>query len=241
MTIPSFFIKVFKKLIHFNILQLLSKKLSLCINNITDMGTKNFILELYDYDHVDKSFIIKLSPEKYLDIFNNLDYYPIRKRDISPNVINYIEDCSSDIPAAANIKIEITIKKEKKNEDVEERTRKGIRNYFLYILAIYKKNSRESIINALLYIVVFLVISITMFTLEATDIHISTVFLNTIKEGFSIGSWVFLWEAIASLTIKNRTNRTRMRMYHRLVKSLLVFRYLETDENYYCSQSRRDS
>ena len=183
------------------------------------------IYNLYDFDENDKSYIIKLSPDYYLDIFNNLDHYPIRKRDVNQHVINYIEDCSSDLPLSKNIKIEIKITRELRNPDLEERTRKGIRNYFKYILAYYSKMSKKEIHNSIVFFIIFIILtSITFFT-ESLNLHINRIFLRMILEGLSIGSWVFLWEAIAGLVIKNRKNRFMIKTYKRLSDTFLYFTY----------------
>lgn len=183
------------------------------------------IKELYDYDPVDKAYVIKLAPDKYLDIFNTLDHYPIRKRDINQTVLTYIEDCSSDIPLKVKIKIEIKIKNQQRDPDMEERTIKGIRNYFSYILFLHKKSSKNMLHISFIYMLVFLFLTIITFGIEALDIHTNILFVKTVLVGLSIGSWVFLWEAIAGIAIKNGTNRYMIKTYKRLAESHLFFLY----------------
>ncbi|MBN2041106.1 MAG: hypothetical protein JW864_13770 [Spirochaetes bacterium] len=186
---------------------------------------KKRIHHLYDFDVSDQTYVIRISPDKYLDIFNKLDNYPIRKRDINQNVINYIEECSNDIPLSDNIKIEFQIKNEQRNIDLEERTRKGIQNFFLYELAIHKMNSLKVIKASILYVFIFTILTVTTFSIEVLNIKTGAIFFKTILEGLSIGSWVFLWEAIAGIVIKNNTNRHLIKTYKRLLKSSLVFSY----------------
>ncbi len=180
---------------------------------------------LYDFDEADGCFVIKLSPAKYLDIFNNLDPYPIRKRDINQHVVNYIEDCSSDIPLKQKIKIEIKIKDEARNEDLEQRTTKGIRNYFRYILEYHQRRAREVVNTSIAYVVVFVMLTVSALVLEPLDIPVNRIFATTVLEGLSIGSWVFLWEAIAGVAIKNKQNRFQIRTYKRLAGCALTFHY----------------
>jgi len=181
--------------------------------------------ELYDFDETDKSYILRLSLKKYTDIFNTIDNYPIRKRDIHSGVISYLEDCSFDIPLSRNIKIEFRISNELRNADLEERTRKGIRNYFLYQLELIRKKSNANIIKSLGYFLVFLVLVSVTFTLENVQQPINRVFFKTILEGLSIGSWVFLWEAIAVLAFENRKYRYLRKVYLRLSNTHLIFKY----------------
>jgi hypothetical protein len=180
----------------------------------------------YDYDRTDDCYVIKLSPDRYIDIFNSLDHYPMGKRDINQSVINYIEECSSDIPLSRNIKIEIQIKRELKNEILEDRARTGIRNYFQYILEYHRHNSKDVINISVLYIAIFIILTIMTYAIEASNVVINQMFLSTIVKGLSIGSWVFLWEAIAGLVIKNKKNSYLIKTYERLSKSCLIFMYL---------------
>ncbi|MBN1969331.1 MAG: hypothetical protein JXR48_03725 [Candidatus Delongbacteria bacterium] len=180
---------------------------------------------LYDYDKNYNTYLIKLAPKKYLDIFNNLDHYPIKKRDINQDVINYIEDCSNDIPLNFNLKIEILIRNEEKNCDLEERTRKGINNYFLYSMDFYKNLSKQNIQKSIIYALVFLFFTVVTLYLQSLKLDMNKILLKTIFEGMTIGSWVFLWEAIVTFFIKNRQNHFMIKTYTRLISSEITFNY----------------
>lgn len=186
---------------------------------------KALLKTLYDFDETDQSYILRLSVNNYTDIFLTLDNYPIRKRDIHPGVTNYLEDCSFDIPLSRNIKIEFRIRNELRNPDLEERTRKGIRNYFLYQLELIRRNINENIGKSLIYLITFFTLISITFLLESIQYPINRVFFRTILEGLSIGSWVFLWEAIAVLAFKNRKFRHLRKVYQRLSNTHLIFKY----------------
>lgn len=181
------------------------------------------INSLYDFDKASNAFIIKLSIKRYLNIFNNYDPYPIRKRDIDQNVINYLEDCSDDISFKSNIILEIKILEEKKDIDLEERTKKGLVNNFLYMYEYYKNENRKIINNSIFYIFTFLVLASFTFWFDSSDLNINRVFIRTVLEGISIGSWVFLWEAIAGLLIKNKSSRKLIKTYNRFMNCKIVF------------------
>lgn len=184
-----------------------------------------FADSLYDYNPVDDSYVIKLAANEYVDIFNNLDHYPIRKRDIDNHVIHYIEDCSSDIPLKKKINIEIKIKNQTRDPDLENRTQKGIHTYFISMLYVHKKKSKSVINTSFLYTIMFLILTTLTFSIEALNIEFNTMLLKTILVGLSIGSWVFLWEAIAGIVIKNQENRFMIKTYKRLSGCHLFFVY----------------
>lgn len=185
----------------------------------------DIIKSIYDYDKEDKAYIIKLSFDKYLDIFNSIDHYPVRKRDISDHVLNYIEECSKDIPFNKKLKIEITIGKESQDSKIEEKTIKGIKNYFKYMLFYYTKESKKITNTSLIYFLLFAVFGFIAFYMDSLNLEINKIFLKMILEGLSIGSWVFLWEAIVGIAIDNRENRFYIKTYKRLLNSSIKFKY----------------
>ena len=180
---------------------------------------------LYDYDDRDQSYVIKLNPDRYIDIFNDLDHYPIRKRDINQDVITYIEDCSHDIDLKYKIKLEIKLAQDLENKDLEERTKKGIYTYFQYMLELSRKKKRAVINRSLGFILVFILLAFVTFYIESSNVSINKVLFKTIIEGFSVGCWVFLWEAIAGLVFKNRENLITIKTYKRLLNCRIQFIY----------------
>lgn len=71
----------------------------------------------------------------------------------------------------------------------------------------------------------FLILTTLTFSIEALNIEFNTMLLKTILVGLSIGSWVFLWEAIAGIVIKNQENRFMIKTYKRLSECHLFFVY----------------
>ncbi len=189
----------------------------------------NLINYLYDFDNDDKTYVIRLSVPQYTALFNKFDYYPIKKREINDRVISYIEDCSTDIPMNKKIKIVITIKQDQDSE-VEERVRLGIYHNFMYLLNDYREKSSGVKKVSIVYVLVFLLLTIFSVKLESLALPVSKIFFDTLLKGLSIGSWVFLWEAIASIVFRNAQNRYYTKIYKRLVLCKLCFTY-ENPEN----------
>jgi hypothetical protein len=206
----------------------LLQDLSLC----SFKGLKvNNLKKLYDYNEKTKSFIIKVSVNTYMELFNEMDHSPIKKKDINQDVINYIEDCSKDIDLKYKINIEFKINGDEKNEKLELRTINGLENHFEYLYNIHKKNSRSVINTSILYALIFLFLVLLVFWLEAFNLPMEKILFRTIYEGISIGSWVFLWEAIVNVLIKNKTNVFLMKTYKRLIHCKLYFIH-NPDEEY---------
>ncbi len=179
--------------------------------------------KIYDFNESDNAFIIKLSPDSYLDIFNKLDHNPIRKKDLNQRVINYIEDCSEDISLDKNIILEIKIKEDAYSGSLENRARKGLLNYFEYMIEYYRQKMKRQRSTSLLFVALFILLATLSLGVAPFGIDSKNILLQTLVRGISIGSWVFLWEAIVGVTIKYRPNRMHFRFYKRLLNAKIVF------------------
>lgn len=181
--------------------------------------------QIYDFDKTTNAFIVKILVPTYSDLFNHLDPYPIKKRDINQKLINYIEDCSNDIPIKYKVKMEISIG-EPQNLNLESRVIQGFRTNIDYSISYFIDVIADSYKRSGLYILLFLVFAIVSFSGE--KLGTDNLWIKTLLEGFSIGSWVFLWEAIAQISIKNSVPRNHKVKYQRLKKAPIVFNYVES-------------
>ena len=179
--------------------------------------------KIYDFSEADNAFIIKISPDSYLNLFNNLDHNPIRKKDLNQSVINYIEDCSDDISLDKNILLEIKIKKDAHSSDLERRARKGLLNYFEYMIEYYRQKMKQQWSTALTFVSLFIFLAVLSLMLAPYATASDNILFQTLVRGISIGSWVFLWEAIVGVTIKYRPNRMHYRRYKRLLNAKIIF------------------
>jgi hypothetical protein len=183
----------------------------------------DILRKIYDFNESENAFIIKLSPDSYLDIFNKLDHNPIRKKDLNQNVINYIEDCSDDIPLDKDIILEIKIKKDFYSKDLETRARKGLVNYFEYMVEYYRLKMKAQRSTSLFFAALFIILATFSLTITPLALDSKNILFQTLVQGISIGSWVFLWEAIVGVTIKYKPYRTQCRFYKRLFNAKIIF------------------
>ena len=141
------------------------------------------INSLYDFNQNENAYVIKLSIKRYIDIFNNFDPYPIRKRDIDQNVSYFLEDCSADIPFTKQVMLEISITEDLVDNDLENRVKKGLVNYFLYMYQYYKNEKQKVINNSLIYILAFIILAILTFWLEFLQLDFNQIFIKTVLSG----------------------------------------------------------
>lgn len=174
----------------------------------------DLLKKIYDRNHENGSFLIKVSINRYIDIFNDLDPSPLRKRDLDQDFISYLEDCSSDIPLRYGIELHIFCPAEIRDSVKEDRVRAGIKTYCNLMMLTFKNKLVESYKISAVYMIVFITLMSIAFTI-GPKMPVSII-TETFLEGVSIGGWVFLWEAIALIFIKNKKTRTLYKRHSRL-------------------------
>lgn len=185
--------------------------------------TVDLLMKIYDREPGTDIFIVKLSIDRYTDIFNGLDPSPLRHRDLAQSVISYLDDCSSDIPLKYKLDIQVICPKEIMNEGRENRTMNGLRTYFNYMLLLLKKDRHMLRKKSIVYF--FTSIVLLFLSLYLGSIMPNDIFFRTAIEGLSIGGWVFLWEALVLAFFKSRKLRTKSRRYRRLADAPITFTY----------------
>ena len=187
------------------------------------MRTIDLLSKIYDRDPDTGNFIVELSINEYTDIFNELDPTPLRRRDVAQPVVDFLDDCSADIPLKYRFDLRIMCPREIMNEGRERRTINGLRTFFSYMVLFYKKDLRVLSQKALLYFLTAIVLIVL--SLYTSSHFPSDLFFKTLVEGLSIGGWVFLWEAIVLCFFKSRKIRVKRRRYQRLLDAPIAFIY----------------
>lgn len=188
-----------------------------------EMRTIDLLSKIYDRDPETGNFIIKLSINEYTDIFNELDPSPLRRRDVAQPVVDFLDDCSADIPLKYKFELQILCPREIMNEGREHRTMNGLRTFFSYMVLFYKKDLRVLSQKALMYFATSIVLIVV--SLYTSARYPSDLFFKTLVEGLSIGGWVFLWEAIVLSFFKSRKIRIKRARYRRLLAAPVSFIY----------------
>ena len=179
---------------------------------------------LYDWDSTAKAFVVSVSISAYTDVFNELDPSPLRKRDIDEALLNYLYDCSKDIPLSWSIRIEFVAEDTARDMVKEERVKKGLHANFDFLILYLKREISWIFRKSFLWVCLslgFLMASITLNTQLSPGLIASTVI-----EGLSIGGWVFLWEALALTVFKSHEKTSKLNRYRRLRRAVKTFRYI---------------
>lgn len=184
---------------------------------------KSFLNTLYERDPSSKRYVISVRVNHYRDLFNDLDPSPLRRRDLDNDFIGYLDDSSLDIPLSFGTLLRIHAPESIRDPANEERVRAGVKTYYSFLHHTSMRRLRSSLRQVAIYVAIAVMALFAAFYLGA---RLPDNFLSrTLVEGFYIGGWVFFWEALVLLAIKNRETRVHGKRLRRIVQSPVEFWY----------------
>jgi hypothetical protein len=180
--------------------------------------------KIYEKDKASGAFIISIASDSYVDVFNELDSAPWRRRDVDHDLRIFLEDCSSDIPFKHDIILQFNVEQEKHDPAKEERLKMGLKTYFAFVRGDLQKKIRRSNQRSLVYGVGAFFLIFASYSLSVIS---SNPLLSTVFEVVAIGGWVFLWEAISTFAFHGRLVLERFKMYQRFSTAEIRFTYAQ--------------
>lgn len=185
---------------------------------------KNKMLDqIYPKDPQSGKYIIKVAINRYDEVFNQLDPSPYDRKDLNTLLRAYLESCSSDIPLKYDLKLNIDMGEEKRQKEKEELTRKGLSRFFLFLKFNQQMKQKKTLQRVIFFTLISLFLLFVSFYLRS----LTPVgwFHSALTEVFTIGGWVFLWEAISMLTFRNHQGWIKQKEYERLKNADITFGY----------------
>jgi hypothetical protein len=179
---------------------------------------------IYEKDKETGAFIISVALDHYVDVFNELDSAPWRKRDLDHDLRLFLEDCSSDIPLQHDVILQFNVEQERQDALKEERPKAGLKTYFTFVRSALQKKLSRSYQRSTVYAVGAFFLIFASYSLAATT---TSPLLATLFEVVAIGGWVFLWEAISTLAFQGREAHDRHKMYQRFSTAEIRFTYVQ--------------
>ena len=175
--------------------------------------------EIYRKDESNKNFLIEISLNQYAEFFNKWDHAPFERREVNPELEEYLIRSSDEIPSQYPIELNIIIPQEIRKQQEEEKLLDGFRKHFTFKIYLLKKKLQKNNRQALYY-------ALGGFFLLGIIWKISSQNLlpQILKEGVIIGGWVFIWESVYLFFIANYEIYQSYRTYKRLQNVTMIFR-----------------
>ena len=185
---------------------------------------ENFLNRIYSQDPASGAYVIEASLNGYLDVFDKLDPSPFERRDLDFRLKRFLEECASDIPLRHPVILCFHVSKEKRDQAKEGLICSAIRTCFSLQIQSVKRAMHGHNRGAFYYVLTSIVFLLAAFTLE--EALKGNVLLTILREGLIIGGWVFLWEAMATITFGKIDLRENRRKCERYRDAEVRFRYV---------------
>lgn len=177
--------------------------------------------ELYRYNEEHRRFIVEISLDYYRELFNDWDAAPMPKKDLDPELVDYLEQVALDIPLKQNIEIRFILPRGTKNPNLEHISRNVFSHYYLFLIRLNQRQIRRYWKKALVYILTgFLFLSVAYLMQR-----FRTLSFDIFAEGLFIGGWVFLWEAVSLLFFHISELRTENKRHARYASAPITYQY----------------
>ncbi len=189
---------------------------------------KKHLDRIYRKNPQNNSYIIDIQINHYRDLFNDLDPSPLRKRDLDQDFIAYLEESSAEIPVKYPIELEIHCAFSEELKEREERIRMGVQTYYRSLLLSTDHKIFLTLRRSLFYLAVgglFLFLSFFL-SPKLREGYIDRIII----EGMNIGGWVFVWEALASLSFTLSRLRKEKKRLLRLMEGGIRFQYKDKED-----------
>ncbi|MDD3191217.1 MAG: hypothetical protein PHP41_00530 [Bacilli bacterium] len=186
------------------------------------MKKKNAFSYLYNINPDTKAYLIEVSLDHYTEIFNGWDASPLRRRDMEPELLDYIEQAGYEIPLKEQVELCFYIPKEIKNEDRENKSIAGIKNNFQIVLFFIQKLLYKYYRQALTYIVLAILFLLAAYLLR--DASAEYLLFSILIEGLFVGGWFLLWGAFSIFFFDSFETRKRRKVFRRFADSPIYFK-----------------
>jgi len=186
------------------------------------MKNRKELLTIYNRNPENNAYMIEISLEDYSEIFNGWDAATIKKRDIEPELLDYIEQSGFEIPLNETLEIYFYLPKEINDTDKENKSISGIQNNFRTVLffidRLLSKNYRR-IASYVLISIIFLIGAYV--TRNITNLNLM---FSIVMEGFFIGGWFLLWEAFSLFFFDSHETKQKRKVYKRFLETKIFFK-----------------
>ncbi|MGM0420320.1 MAG: hypothetical protein ACQEQG_04930 [Bacillota bacterium] len=179
----------------------------------------------YEKDRKKDAYVIEIDLDDYSQLFNGWDASPLEKKELNPDLLDYLEGAAYEIPLKEDVELWFYLPEEIKNEQKEAKSKAGVKNNFRTLLHFINKTLNKTYRKIFTYIVMGLLFMVSAYIVpEFTDLGL--VF-SLLIEGLFIGGWVFLWEAFSLFFFSGHEIRQRRKGILRFLKTEIEIKYYE--------------
>ncbi|MCA9356815.1 hypothetical protein KC872_01260 [Candidatus Kaiserbacteria bacterium] len=170
-------------------------------------------------------YTIEAAVDNYEDIFNEWDPAPFIRRDLNPALQSFLEECSRDISIKHPLAVVFTMPSLEHDLEKEAICIDDVKNQFAFKVHVLEKE-RVEVMHGMIrnFIIGIALLGVAVIS----DAQFSdNFFLDVLVQGFFIGGWVFIWEAMSIVGFKNRSLNHKIKEWKRYLDAPIVFKEME--------------
>lgn len=171
------------------------------------------------------AFLIEAALDRYEEVFNEWDPAPYKRRDLNPDLRHYLEESSSDIPLKEPVELLFTAPAGMFSDAKECNVREGLATYLACACNAARKDLRRLHRLSLIHLAAASVLLVTVTVISRRTDH--GILTAVLRDGLTIGSWVFTWELISLFFFRRFDLRREMKKWRRLSAAQVTFSYRE--------------
>lgn len=166
--------------------------------------------------------MIEVSLDDYSELFNGWDASQLKRKGLEPELMDFLEQASSDIPLKEKIELCYYLPKGLRDQDKEQRSIVSITTNFKVELHVIEKSLKKNYRRLVIYITLSILFLIGAYLLR--NIEGLSLLTNIMREGFFIGGWFLLWEAFSLFFFDTHEIKYRRLIFQRLLTSEILFK-----------------
>lgn len=182
---------------------------------------KDGLGKIYQVDPESGAFLVEVDLDRYEEVFNEWDPAPYKRRDLDPDLLTYLNDCSMDIPLRYDLSLSFTVPPDVVDVDKQKLVSDGIQNYFAF--EVRQARRRLGMIYRTTARYLFCALVLLVATTYANRVETASFALQMLRQGITIGAWVFTWESLSRFLVDHRQVRNDLRRFERFDRAGLIF------------------
>lgn len=179
-------------------------------------------LNFYNVNQDTGAYIIEVSLDDYSELFNGWDASPLRRKDLEPELMDYLEQASEEIRMKEKVELCFYVPKEKRDLEKEFKSSTSIMNNFKVVLSVIHKQIQRGYRRLIMYIFSSLIFLTMAYLLR--NVSDLSLLVSISIEGFFIGGWFLLWEAFSLFFFDMYEIKLRQKRFLRFVSSDIYFK-----------------
>lgn len=179
--------------------------------------------KVYKYEEIQKKFILDVQLEDYRDAYSNWDFSPYTNRDLDEDLIEYLLECSNEIPLKYDLILKFYMLNYEASQSREEKSIIGMYNYFKYQQRKLKNHKIRVIKDIVSFTLIGGVLLLVGTYLNEAFNH--TLLTSVISEGFFIGGWVMLWEMFSAWFFDMKKVDNKLKHFERFSNTEIIYTY----------------